>query len=41
MQSRNLIAKSNKTNALTEDIVQEWHGSFDDVLAQMHIDLPF
>ena len=26
---------------ITEDMVQEWHGSFDDVLDQMHINFPF
>lgn len=26
---------------LTEDTVQEWLGSFDDVLDQLHINLPF
>lgn len=30
-----------KPYTMTEDMVQEWHGSFDDVLDQMHVNFSF
>lgn len=27
--------------ALTQEMVQEWHGNYDDILSRLHIDFPF